>query len=102
MRRQLPVLTRRLSLKHIAFAVAALLVSNVPLPALAQESTAAPLKIFAAASLKNALDDAASAYTKKTGQTFSISYAASSALAKQIEQVAPADVYSSADLDCMN
>ena len=48
------------------------------------------LVIFAAASLKNALDDIAAAWTKETGKTAPrISYGASSALAKQLEQARP-------------
>jgi molybdate transport system substrate-binding protein len=58
--------------------------------------------VFAAASLKNALDDAAKAYEAKTGHKVIISYAGSSALAKQIEQGAPADIFISADLDWMD
>ena len=59
--------------------------------------------IFAAASLKNALDDAAAAWAKETGKPApKISYAASNALAKQIEQGAPADLFISADLDWMD
>lgn len=58
--------------------------------------------VFAAASLKNALDDAASAWMRQTGKKAAISYAASSALAKQIESGAPADIFFSADLDWMN
>lgn len=58
--------------------------------------------IFAAASLKNALDGAAAAYEKNTGNKIVVSYAASSALAKQIEQGAPADIFISADLDWMD
>jgi molybdate transport system substrate-binding protein len=54
--------------------------------------------IFAAASLKNALDEIAAAYPSKPV----ISYGASSALAKQIESGAPADVFISADLDWMD
>ncbi len=57
--------------------------------------------ILAAASLKNALDDASADWTKQTGKATKISYAASSALAKQIESGAPADVFISADLDWM-
>jgi molybdate transport system substrate-binding protein len=60
------------------------------------------LTVFAAASMKNALDDVAAAYTRKTGVTLKVSYAASSALMKQIEQGAPADVFVSADLDWMD
>lgn len=57
--------------------------------------------VFAAASLKNALDDAVAAYDKG-GASVKVSYAASSALAKQIENGAPADIFISADLDWMN
>src|SRR4051812_24499820 len=57
--------------------------------------------VFAAASLKNALDDINTAWKAATGKSATISYAASSALAKQIEQGAPADVFISADLDWM-
>jgi molybdate transport system substrate-binding protein len=52
--------------------------------------------------MKNALDEVDAAYTKKTGVTLKVSYAASSALMKQIEQGAPADVFVSADLDWMD
>jgi molybdate transport system substrate-binding protein len=58
--------------------------------------------VFAAASMKNALDDVNAAFTKRTGIKVAASYAASSALMKQIEQGAPADVFASADLDWMN
>jgi molybdate transport system substrate-binding protein len=59
------------------------------------------LVVFAAASLKNALDDANAAWQRETGKRAMISYAASSALARQIEQGAPADIFVSADLDWM-
>ena len=58
--------------------------------------------VFAAASLKNALDDVIAAYGAKAGTKVTASYAASSALAKQIEQGAPAQVFMSADLDWMD
>jgi len=58
--------------------------------------------VFAAASLKTALDAADAAWTAKTGTAVSVSYAASSALAKQIEAGAPADVFISADLAWMD
>src|SRR5579872_5319388 len=60
------------------------------------------LTVFAAASMKNALDDVNAAYTAKTGAKVIASYAASSVLAKQIDQGAPADVFLSADTDWMN
>ncbi|WP_108050747.1 molybdate ABC transporter substrate-binding protein [Bosea sp. 124] len=61
------------------------------------------LVIFAAASLKNALDEATAAWVRETGKPApKISYAASNALAKQLEQGAPADIFMSADLDWMD
>ncbi|MXQ10179.1 molybdate ABC transporter substrate-binding protein [Microvirga makkahensis] len=57
--------------------------------------------VFAAASLKNALDDAAAAWSRESGRKAVISYAGSNVLAKQIEAGAPADVFFSADLDWM-
>lgn len=68
-------------------------------PVLAQDNS---LTVFAAASMKNALDDIDAAYTAKTGVKVVASYAASSALAKQIEQGAPADIFVSADTDWMD
>ncbi len=65
----------------------------------AQEKT---LTVFAAASMKNALDEIDAAFAEKTGIKVTASYAASSALAKQLEQGAPADVFISADLAWMD
>jgi molybdate transport system substrate-binding protein len=58
--------------------------------------------VFAAASVKNALDDIIAAYRRNTGRKVVASYAASSALAKQIEEGAPADIFISADQDWMD
>lgn len=58
--------------------------------------------ILAAASLKNALDEASAEWARKTGKTVKISYAASSALAKQIEGGIPADIFISADVPWMD
>jgi len=68
-------------------------------PAQAADKT---LTVFAAASMKNALDEVDAAYTAKTGVKVVASYAASSVLARQIEQGAPADVFASADTDWMD
>jgi molybdate transport system substrate-binding protein len=57
---------------------------------------------FAAASLKNALDAIDAQYEKDTGKHVTVSLAASSTLAKQIESGAPADIFISADLDWMD
>lgn len=80
------------------FALVLAVLAGVPQPLAAQEQ----IIVFAAASLKNALDGANSAYTKATGVKVTASYAASSALAKQIEQGAPADIFISADLQWMD
>jgi molybdate transport system substrate-binding protein len=66
---------------------------------LAQEKT---ITIFAAASMKNAVDDIDAAFTQRTGIKTVASYAASSALMKQIENGAPADIFASADLEWMD
>ena len=60
------------------------------------------LLVFAAASLKNALDDVNAEYQKQTGRKVVVSYGASPTLAKQIEAAAPADVFIAADLDWMD
>ena len=62
----------------------------------------ADVTVFAAASLKNALDAVAAQHHTETGRKVAISYAASSALARQIESGAPADLFMSADLDWMD
>jgi molybdate transport system substrate-binding protein len=85
-------------LAGISFFAFTLLFGSVFSPAQAQDKS---LTVFAAASMKNALDEADAAYTAKTGVKISASYAASSALAKQIEQGAPADIFVSADTDWM-
>ncbi|HYD32683.1 MAG TPA: molybdate ABC transporter substrate-binding protein [Azospirillaceae bacterium] len=68
----------------------------------APAAAAQDVLVFAAASLKNALDDIGAQYADETGKKVNASYAASSALAKQIEQGAPADIFISADIDWMN
>jgi len=60
------------------------------------------LTVFAAASLKNAMDDVAAEWKKGGGAAVGTSYASSSVLAKQIEQGAPADVFISADTQWMD
>jgi molybdate transport system substrate-binding protein len=62
----------------------------------------ASLLVFAAASLKTALDRITTLWQAETGGKAVVSYAASSALAKQIEQGAPAQVFISADLAWMD
>jgi molybdate transport system substrate-binding protein len=81
---------------------AAAIVLSLAAAASAAPPTDRPLTVFAAASLKESMDEAANAYEKSTGQPVRVSYAGSSALARQIEQGAPADVFISADLDWMD
>ena len=66
-------------------------------PAAARELT-----IFAAASLTDVLQQIGEAYKADTGQSVRFSFAASSALARQIESGAPVDVFVSADQDWMD
>jgi molybdate transport system substrate-binding protein len=79
-------------------ALANFLVGSALFAAHAQDRT---LTVFAAASLKNALDDINAAYTARTGIKVAASYAASSLLAKQLEQGAHADIFASADIEWM-
>jgi molybdate transport system substrate-binding protein len=58
--------------------------------------------VFAAASLKTALDEIAAQWQRQSGKKVVISYAASNTLIKQIELGAPADIFLSADLDWMD
>ncbi len=58
--------------------------------------------IFAAASLKTALDQAAATFEQQTGAGVTISYAATSVLARQIQLGAPADIFISANVDWMD
>jgi molybdate transport system substrate-binding protein len=83
-------------MKRRAWLGLAAAIAMAPVGAWAQDG----MVIFAAASLKNALDEIAAAWSKETGKPMpKISYAASSALAKQMEQGAPADLFISADTD---
>jgi molybdate transport system substrate-binding protein len=61
-----------------------------------------PVLVFDAASLTNVIDDLSKAFTDMTHVPVKSSPAASSALAKQIEAGAPADVFFSADLEWMD
>jgi len=91
----------RLALHRALFALVAtaLAVVCVAAPALAQGKD---ILVFGAASLKNALDDANALYLRQTNKKVVVSYGASSALARQIESGAPADLFISADLDWMD
>jgi molybdate transport system substrate-binding protein len=92
----LPATLRTLLLRAAA---SVLLLTSLGLSAQAQTKD---ILVFGAASLKNALDDANAQYQHHTNRKVVVSYGASSALAKQIENAAPADVFISADLDWMD
>ncbi len=81
---------------------ALLCLSLLALPAAAADTGKAPITVFAAASLTNALQDLGDAFTKETSIPVRFSFAASSALARQIENGAPADIFFSADLEWMD
>lgn len=88
-------LKRRFLFAHLLCAAFA---SLVALPAHAQDS----ILVFAAASLKESLDAVNAAWAQQGGAKAVVSYAASSALARQIEGGAPAQVFIAADLDWMD
>jgi molybdate transport system substrate-binding protein len=87
----------RFKLGFAALCVALAFTTHPPARAQTQSVT-----IFAAASVKTALDDIAAQWQKDTGKTARTSYAASGALAKQIEAGAPADIFLSADVVWMD
>lgn len=76
----------------------------LPLLALAGPAWAQPqpLTVFAAASLKDVMDAQGAAFQRAGGPPVRFSYAASSAIARQIESGAPADLFISADSDWMD
>ena len=59
---------------------------------LAAPARAADLTVFAAASLRGALDEIAEAWAAETGGTLTLSFAGSSAIARQVQAGAPADL----------
>jgi molybdate transport system substrate-binding protein len=82
---------------RVAVLLAATIAAFSPGPA-----GAAGLTVFAAASLKDALDELVLGFEPSAGHKIAVSYGASPALAKQIENGAPADLFISADLDWMD
>lgn len=81
--------------RHLPLAAA--LAMGLATPAPADE-----VVVFAAASLKTALDDVAARFEAETGHKVTISYAGSGALATQILQGAPADIFLSAAVNWMD
>ncbi|MEO6299580.1 MAG: molybdate ABC transporter substrate-binding protein [Paracoccaceae bacterium] len=85
------IILRRLAVLALSAVLA------VPVTASAEEIT-----VFAAASLKNALDAIAVDWQKSSGNTVTISYESSAKLAKQIQEGAPADLFISASKQWMD
>jgi molybdate transport system substrate-binding protein len=96
--------TRRalLAMAFSGFLSPALALDATPAPTSTPAAKSANVTIFAAASLKNALDEAAALWKSRTGEDISISYAASFPLARQIEAGAPADIFIAADQESMS
>lgn len=86
-----------LSRRLVAVMLTALALFSGPMRAAADEIT-----VFAAGSLTGVLDRVAEAWTEATGHRVSVSYANSAALARQIQDGAPADVFISANIDWMD
>lgn len=86
--------------RRLFLSLACAVLMAAPLVATAAEPEA--VTVYAAASLKNAMDDVGAAFTARTGVKLRLSYGASSTLARQVENGAPADVFMSADVDWMN
>ena len=82
------------------FLIAALVLGTLTLAPV--RATAEGVLVFAAASLKTALDEIVPAFEDRTGHQVTVSYAASSVLARQIQQGAPADLFISANQDWMD
>ena len=86
------------------FAALGLVLSAIfcALPGVAAETPTDSITVFAAASLTDALQELGDAFTKDTSVPVRFSFAASSTLARQIENGAPADIFFSADLEWMD
>ena len=85
----------------LKLAIAAAGVASMLLTGSVSAMAADKITVFAASSLKNALDAVNASWKADSSKEATISYAASSALAKQVEGGAPADVFISADLNWM-
>ena len=86
-----------LQLRHLVQATLVASAFLVPTAAWADD-----VVVFAAASLKTALDDFAGKWEAETGNSVTISYAGSGQLARQIMQGAPADIFISANPEWMD
>jgi molybdate transport system substrate-binding protein len=86
--------------QHLVFAIAAAIAAVTMSPAAVAQDR---IVVFAAASMKDSLDSFNAVFSKRATTTnVVVSYAATSALMKQIESGAPADMFASADLEWMD
>ena len=88
-------------MRRFAIGLSAMLI-GVTLSAASRDVRPAEITVFAAASLKEALDDQVRQFMAVAPEKVIVAYGASNALARQIEAGAPADVFISADLDWMD
>ena len=93
------MLNRRRFGLELAVAIGSM--TTILLPGTVSAVAADKITVFAASSLKNALDAVNASWKADSSKEAIISYAASPALAKQVEGGAPADVFISADLNWM-
>lgn len=91
-----------LSFRSVRFGWLAIVLASLLSAQAVRAQETKPVLVFAAASLQTALNAIAANWQRETGRKAVFSYAASSALARQIEQGAPADIFASADLDWMD
>jgi molybdate transport system substrate-binding protein len=89
------------SLKRAVLALA-VAVASFAVPAASAGAAERPVTVFAAASMKDVLTKIGAAWKAETGREASFSFAASSALARQVGQGAPADIFISADRKWMD
>jgi molybdate transport system substrate-binding protein len=88
--------------KRIIASWVVLWLSLASLPSLGADADKPPITVFAATSLTNVLQELGDGFTRETTIPIRFSFAASSALARQIESGAPADIFFSADLEWMD
>ncbi len=91
-----------MALKKLLVAGISLWSLVIGLPSWSVDADKPAVVVFAAASLTNVLQELGDGFTQQTSIPVKFSFAASSALARQIENGAPADVFFSADLDWMD
>jgi molybdate transport system substrate-binding protein len=92
---------RRIALRKL-LGIGLLILGTLAAPVRAADPPDQEVLVFAAASLASVLDEIGTAYTQQTQKRVKFSYAASSALARQLEAGSRADVFLSADLEWMD